>query len=145
MSAVTPSEIKLHKVSRMLELTYPDGSVHQLTAEFLRVHSPSAEVQGHGPGQEVLQVGKQDVEITGIEPVGSYAVKLVYSDGHDTGLYSWDYLHAIGRDQEKLWQDYLRRLEAAGHSRAQPQVVRSSGPAPAQGAPVAGKNTWKQL
>lgn len=138
MSAVTPTEIKLHKVSRLLELTYDNGAVHKLSAEFLRVHSPSAEVKGHGPGQEVLQIGKQDVQIEGIEPVGSYAVKLVFSDGHDTGLFSWDYLYEIGRDHDRLWLDYLRRLREAGHTREPLQIARTPGAA----APKPG---WKQL
>lgn len=141
MSAVTPSEIKLHKVSRMLELTYADGIVHRLSAEFLRVHSPSAEVKGHGPGQEVLQVGKQDVEIVAVEPVGVYAVKLVFSDGHDTGLYTWDYLHEIGREQDKLWNEYLRRMKAAGQARAPSGGVKG----PTVTAPAAHPSGWKKL
>ncbi|MBM3394394.1 MAG: DUF971 domain-containing protein [Betaproteobacteria bacterium] len=143
MSTVTSSEIKLHKISRVLELTFTDGAVYKLSAEFLRVYSPSAEVRGHGPGQEVLQIGKQNVEITGIEPVGSYAIKLVFSDGHDTGLYSWDYLYEIGRDHDKLWRDYLARLEQAGETRQPPTPVRSSGSA--EVAPPAKKPGWKQL
>lgn len=145
MSTVTPTEIKLHKVSRLLEISYDDGTVHRLTAEFLRVHSPSAEVKGHGPGQEVLQVGKQDVEIAGIEPVGAYAVKLVFSDGHDTGLYSWDYLREIGRDQERLWQDYLRRLREAGHSREIPGAASVAGEPRSAAQPGGRKPGWKQL
>ncbi|MFN0316147.1 MAG: gamma-butyrobetaine hydroxylase-like domain-containing protein [Burkholderiales bacterium] len=121
-----PTEIKLHKVSRMLELTFSDGEVFKLPAEFLRVYSPSAEVRGHGPGQEVLQLGKQNVEISNVEPVGSYAVKLVFSDGHDTGLYSWDYLHEIGREQDKLWKQYLKRLKEAGIQR-EPEAMPVSG------------------
>ena len=112
-----PTEITLHTKSRMLELTFDDGGHYQLPAEFLRVWSPSAEVRGHGPGQEVLQVGKRDVEIKDIEPVGAYAVKLVFSDGHDTGLYSWDYLYDLGETQESSWKSYLARLEQAGASR----------------------------
>jgi DUF971 family protein len=112
-----PSEIKLNKASRTLELGYEDGTRFEFTHEFLRVHSPSAEVQGHGPGQEVLQVGKKNVEITGVEPVGHYAVKLVFSDGHDSGLYSWDYFLHLGKNRDALWQDYLRRMEEAGASR----------------------------
>ena len=125
-----PTEIKLYKVSRMLELTFSDGQVFKLPAEFLRVYSPSAEVRGHGPGQEVLQLGKQDVEISNVEAVGSYAVKLVFSDGHDTGLYSWDYLYEIGREQDRLWQQYLKRLKEAGVQRepvAQPGAGIKSG------------------
>lgn len=112
-----PTEIKLHRQSRELEMAFDDGSVFRLPCEFLRVYSPSAEVRGHGPGQEVLQVGKKDVEITGIEPVGSYAVQLIFSDGHDSGLYSWDYLYNLGRHQEAMWQRYLERMAAAGASR----------------------------
>ncbi|WP_018139842.1 MULTISPECIES: gamma-butyrobetaine hydroxylase-like domain-containing protein [unclassified Thioalkalivibrio] len=112
-----PTDIQLHQKSRILELTYSDGSHFELPCEFLRVYSPSAEVRGHGPGQEVLQVDKEDVNITGIEPVGNYAVKLEFSDGHDTGIYDWDYLHKLGTEQESLWQDYLDRLKEAGHER----------------------------
>ena len=113
----TPTEIKLHQKSRALEITYADGKTFTLPCEFLRVHSPSAEVRGHGPGQEVLQAGKREVNISRIEPVGTYAVQLYFSDGHDTGIYSWDYLHDLGLRQDKLWRDYLARLEAAGASR----------------------------
>jgi DUF971 family protein len=112
-----PTEIKLHQKSRLLEVAFDDGQRFSLPCEYLRVFSPSAEVRGHGPGQEVLQVGKRDVAITAIEPVGSYAVKLVFSDGHDTGLYSWDYLHELGEKQESSWKSYLARLEQAGASR----------------------------
>lgn len=112
-----PTEIKLHQKSRLLEIAYDDGSRFSLPCEYLRVFSPSAEVRGHGPGQEVLQVGKRLVEIKEIEPVGNYAVKLVFSDGHDTGLYSWEYLHELGEKQETSWKSYLARLEAAGASR----------------------------
>lgn len=112
-----PTEIKLHQKSRLLEIAFDDGSRFTLPCEYLRVFSPSAEVRGHGPGQEVLQVGKRDVEIKEIEPVGNYAVKLVFSDGHDTGLYSWEYLHELGEKQESSWKSYLARLEAAGASR----------------------------
>jgi DUF971 family protein len=112
-----PTEIKLHQKSRLLEIAFDDGKRFTLPCEYLRVFSPSAEVRGHGPGQEVLQVGKRDVEIKDIEPVGSYAVKLVFSDGHDTGLYSWEYLYELGEKQESSWKSYLARLEAAGASR----------------------------
>lgn len=114
---VRPTDIVLHQASRILEISFDDGSRFRLPCEFLRVYSPSAEVRGHGPGQETLQAGKKDVNITAIEPVGAYAVKLVFSDGHDTGLYSWDYLHELGRDQDALWKQYLERLSAAGASR----------------------------
>ena len=112
-----PSEIKLHQKSRMLEIVFSDGKHFELPCEFLRVYSPSAEVRGHGAGQEVLQVGKKDVEITDIQPVGSYAVQLVFSDGHDSGLYSWDYLYDLGVRQEKLWEQYLARMDEAGAKR----------------------------
>jgi DUF971 family protein len=112
-----PVEIILHQQSKVLEIVFDDGLHAQLPCEFLRVYSPSAEVRGHGPGQEVLQAGKRDVSITAVEPVGSYAVKLVFTDGHDTGLYSWEYLHELGRERDALWQRYLKRLEAAGASR----------------------------
>lgn len=112
-----PTDIRLHQASRLLEVTFDDGARYSLPCEFLRVYSPSAEVRGHGPGQEVLQTGKEDVNIVGIEPVGLYAVKLIFSDEHDTGLYSWDYLHEIGAQQQALWQRYLERLAAAGISR----------------------------
>jgi DUF971 family protein len=122
-----PREIKLHQASRVLEVTFADGQAFRLPCEFLRVHSPSAEVRGHGPGQEVLQVGKKDVGIDAIEPVGTYAVKLVFSDGHDTGLYTWEYLYELGKDQERLWQAYLERLRQAGASRDGVVPVRASG------------------
>lgn len=112
-----PTEIKLHQKSRLLEVAFDDGKRFSLSCEYLRVFSPSAEVRGHGPGQEVLQVGKRDVEIKDIEPVGQYAVKLVFSDGHDTGLYSWEYLYELGETQESSWKSYLARLEQAGASR----------------------------
>jgi DUF971 family protein len=112
-----PTDIRLHQASRRLEIVFDDGNRFILPCEFLRVHSPSAEVRGHGPGQEVLQTGKEDVNIVGIEPVGLYAVKLTFSDGHDTGLYSWDYLYDIGMHQDELWQAYLGRLAVAGIAR----------------------------
>jgi DUF971 family protein len=112
-----PTEIKLHQKSRMLEIAFSDGQRFELPCEFLRVYSPSAEVRGHGPGQEVLQVGKKNIEITDVQPVGSYAVQLVFSDGHDSGLYSWDYLHDLGVNQEVLWEQYLNRMNESGASR----------------------------
>jgi len=115
--APRPTGISLHTRSRELELQYPDGRSFHLSCEFLRVHSPSAEVRGHGPGQEVLQVGKMNVQITAINPVGNYALQLVFDDGHDSGIYSWDYLHHLCIEQERLWQDYLQRLEKTGASR----------------------------
>jgi DUF971 family protein len=112
-----PTEIKLHQKSRLLEIAYGDGSTFSLPCEFLRVYSPSAEVRGHGPGQEVLQVGKKDIEITRVEPVGSYAIQLTFSDGHDTGIYSWDLLYDYGRRQKEMWDHYLRRMAEVGASR----------------------------
>ena len=113
-----PVEIKLHQKSRVLELTFDDDFNCNLTCEYLRVMSPSAEVQGHGPGQEVLQKHKEDVGITEITAAGNYAVKIHFDDGHNTGLYTWDYLHALGKQYDKNWQDYLDKLQAAGVSRA---------------------------
>jgi len=112
-----PTEIKLHQKSRVLEIAFSDGSGFRLPYEYLRVYSPSAEVRGHGPGQEVLQTGKREVEIRGLEPVGSYAVQPDFSDGHSTGIYSWDYLYELGQNQDRLWREYLDRLSAAGASR----------------------------
>jgi DUF971 family protein len=112
-----PTEITLHKKSRLLELKFEDGSQYQLPAEYLRVYSPSAEVRGHGPGQETLQTGKRNVELTELEAVGNYAVQPTFSDGHNTGIYSWDLLYDLGVNQESLWADYLARLETAGASR----------------------------
>lgn len=109
-----PTDIRLHQASRLLEISFDDGKRAQLGCEFLRVYSPSAEVRGHGRGQETLQTGKEDVNITAIEPVGNYAVRLVFTDGHNTGLYSWDYLHELVCDHEALWQEYLTRLQQAG-------------------------------
>lgn len=112
-----PTDIILHQQSQILELAFDDGKRFKLSSEYLRVLSPSAEVRGHGPGQEVLQTGKKGVRIQAVEPVGNYAVKLVFSDGHDTGLYAWDYLYMLGSDHDALWQGYLDRLEKAGASR----------------------------
>ncbi|MDO9051005.1 MAG: DUF971 domain-containing protein [Methylotenera sp.] len=122
MSGLTPNsprpiDIKLHQSSRLLEIKFDNGTECMLSCEFLRVYSPSAEVRGHGVGQEVLQVGKEDVNITAIQPVGNYAVKLVFSDDHDTGLYSWDYLYELARDYESLWLEYLGKLSVAGIKR----------------------------
>jgi len=113
----TPTEIRLRNQSMLLAVTFDDGSTFELPFEYLRVFSPSAEVRGHGPGQEVLQTGKELVRVVGIEPVGRYAIKLIFDDGHDTGLYSWSYLHELGRDQERRWRAYLDRLREAGYSR----------------------------
>jgi len=112
-----PSNIKLHQKSRLLEITFDDNTECMLSCEFLRVYSPSAEVRGHGIGQEVLQTGKEDVNILAIEPVGQYAIKLIFSDGHDTGLYSWDYLYDLARNYEGLWLEYIGKLDAAGVKR----------------------------
>ena len=112
-----PTEIKLHQQSHVLEIAFSDGRRFRLPYEFLRVHSPSAEVRGHGPGQEVLQTGKHDVTITSVEPVGHYALRPAFSDGHDTGIYSWDYLYDLGERQDELWRRYLERLAKAGASR----------------------------
>ena len=112
-----PTGINLRKQSRTLELQYPDGESYSLTCEYLRVYSPSAEVVGHGPGQEVLQVGKINVGISNIKPVGNYALQLVFDDGHDTGLYAWDYLYDLCVNQDALWQQYLDRVTEAGATR----------------------------
>jgi len=118
----TPTEIVLHQKSRVLEIEFSDGRRFRLPCEFLRVHSPSAEVRGHGPGQEVLQAGKSNVSIVRLEPVGNYAVQIVFSDGHNTGIYSWDLLYDYGLKQQTMWALYLERLQKAGMS-------RESGPA----------------
>lgn len=109
-----PVNINLHQQSRVLEIEFDDGKQFKYTTEFLRVHSPSAEVQGHGPGEDKLQVGKEDVNITAIEPVGHYAIKLVFDDNHDSGLYSWQYLYDLGVNYDAKWQNYLERLKAEG-------------------------------
>lgn len=123
-----PTEIKLHQKSRLMELVFSDGSRFELSYELLRVYSPSAEVRGHGPGQEVLQVGKGEVDISVLEPVGNYAVQPTFSDGHSTGIYSWDYLFWLGSNRDALWREYLERLEGAGAS-------REPGPAPFEQRP----------
>ena len=114
----TPLEITLNQKSRLLEIFFDDGSRFALPCEYLRVYSPSAEVRGHGPGQEVLQVGKEGVNITAIEPVGKYAVVLRFDDGHHTGIYSWETLYELGRNLPSNWRTYLQRLQDAGHKRA---------------------------
>lgn len=113
----TPIDIRLHQASRLLEIKFDNNTECMLSCEFLRVYSPSAEVRGHGAGQEVLQVGKESVNIAAIEPIGNYAVKLVFTDGHDTGLYSWDYLYYLAENYEAMWQDYIAKLEMADHKR----------------------------
>jgi DUF971 family protein len=116
-NTLIPSDVKLHQTSRILELVFPNGRHFRLPYEFLRVSSPSAEVRGHGPGQETLQTGKRDVTITDVEPVGHYALRPTFSDGHSTGIYSWEYLYDLGERQDELWRDYLARLAAAHASR----------------------------
>mgnify|MGYP003593274791 FL=1 len=125
-NSLIPRSITVHGQSRVLEVAFSDGAAFRLPFELLRVYSPSAEVMGHAPGQEVLQTGKRNVDITGIEPVGNYAVKLQFSDGHDSGIFSWDYLYALGVHQEARWADYLRRLEAAGADRDTPMPGRKA-------------------
>ena len=117
MEHPVPSDIRLHKKSAVLELVYGESGNYQLSAEFLRVHSPSAEVRGHGKGQEVLQTGKRQVKLLNLQPVGNYAVKLLFDDGHDSEIYSWDYLHELGKNQQQLWNTYLGKLEQAGANR----------------------------
>ena len=129
----TPTEIKLHQKSRLMEIAFSDGRSFSLPFEFLRVLSPSAEVRGHGPGQEVLQAGKREVDIVSLDPVGSYAVLPTFSDGHATGIFSWDYLYSLGTDQERLWADYLQKLAAAGRGRDPEQGLTSVIPGPTKG------------
>jgi DUF971 family protein len=116
-SGPVPTEIKLHQKSRLMEVAFDDGKAFRLPYEYLRVYSPSAEVRGHGPGQEVLQVGKREIEIRTLDPVGSYAVQPTFSDGHATGIYSWDYLYHLGENHDRLWAEYLQKLEQAGAGR----------------------------
>jgi DUF971 family protein len=118
----TPSSLTVHGQSRVLEVSFSDGAHFRLPFELMRIYSPSAEVAGHGPGQEVLQTGKRDVEITELEPVGNYAVQPSFSDGHDTGIFSWDYLYFLGAQQEQLWAEYERRLKEAGVDRDAPML-----------------------
>jgi DUF971 family protein len=119
LDSATPSPIAitLHGTSKVLEISFADGRRFELSFELLRVYSPSAEVRGHGPGQEILQVGKREVDVLSLEPVGHYAIKPVFSDGHDSGIFSWAYLYELGAHRDALWQDYLNRLELAGASR----------------------------
>jgi len=126
-----PLELTVHQKSRVLDIAFDDGAVFSLPFELLRVYSPSAEVKGHGPGQEVLQVGKREVGITGVEPVGNYGIKPLFTDGHASGIYTWDYLYKLGNERDALWQDYLKRLHAAGFegdSGREPGVMLSGGP-----------------
>ena len=120
---MAPTDIALHQKSRILELTWPDGVVHKLSCEYLRVHSPSAEVRGHAPGQETLQLGKENVNIKDIEPIGRYAIKIGFDDNHDSGLYSWDLLRELGDNYDKHWQDYLDRCDAQGYKRKEPGQI----------------------
>jgi DUF971 family protein len=126
-SSPQPTAITVHQQSRVLEVGFADGAVFRLPFELMRVYSPSAEVQGHGPGQEVLQTGKREVELLGLEPVGNYAVQPSFSDGHDTGIYSWDYLYFLGSQQDALWRQYEQRLAAAGMNRDAPMAAAAAG------------------
>jgi len=121
MSKHIPTNLCLHQKSHRLEITFENGETFTMPCEYLRVYSPSAAVRGHGPGQEVLQVDKEGVNIIAIEPVGNYAVKIYYDDGHNSGIYDWDLLYTLGKHQDELWQDYLRKLKEAGHSHSQLQ------------------------
>ena len=123
-TAPTPLSVTLHQGSRVLEIGYADGQTFRLPFELLRVYSPSSEVQGHGPGQEVLQTGKRDVALVNLEPVGNYAVKPTFSDGHDSGIFSWDYLYELGQQQDALWTQYTERLAAAGADRDAPMAPK---------------------
>ncbi|MBT9494529.1 MAG: DUF971 domain-containing protein [Paucibacter sp.] len=125
----TPTEITVHQQSRVLEVAFSDGARFRIPFELMRVYSPSAEVKGHGAGQETLQTGKREVLITGLEPVGHYAVQPQFSDGHNTGLYSWDYLYELGANEARMWQDYEARLAAAGADRDQPMAAKVVGSA----------------
>ena len=122
----TPQDLTVHNQSKVLEISFSDGNTFRIPFELMRVYSPSAEVQGHGPGQEVLQTGKREVGVVELEPIGNYAVKPVFSDGHDTGIFSWDYLYHLGADQDQLWAEYNRRLQAAGANRDAQMVVASA-------------------
>ena len=123
MSDTQLNEIHLHQTSRVLELVFDDGKKFNLSCEYLRVYSPSAEVAGHGPGQEVLQVGKEDINISALEPVGNYAVKIIFDDGHSTGIYTWDYLYDLGANYDLKWRSYLQRLEDAGFDRKENRLA----------------------
>ena len=122
--APTPQSITVHSQSRVLEVTFSDGAGFRIPFELMRVYSPSAEVKGHGVGQEVLQTGKREVVVTGLAPVGNYAVQPTFSDGHESGIFSWDYLYFLGSQQDKLWADYEARLQAAGVGRDSPMPVK---------------------
>jgi DUF971 family protein len=122
-----PTDLTVHQASRTLEIAFDDGTRFRIPFELMRINSPSAEVQGHGPGQEVLQTGKREVEIVTLEPVGNYAVQPTFSDGHSTGIFSWDYLHFLGSQQDELWRRYEERLKAAGVDRDAPMPTASGG------------------
>ena len=122
----TPQALTVHSQSRVLEISFSDGAAFRIPFELMRIYSPSAEVQGHGPGQEVLQTGKRLVEIAGLEPVGNYAVQPAFSDGHDTGIFSWDYLYFLGSQQDALWKEYAQRLSTAGRDRDAPMPIPES-------------------
>ena len=122
-----PTDITVHQQSRVLEIAFSDGARFRIPFELMRVYSPSAEVQGHGPGQEVLQTGKREVLIEAVEPVGHYALKPTFSDGHDSGLFTWDYLYRLGQEQAQLWADYEARLAAAGKGRDDAMPVKAGG------------------
>ena len=119
----TPTALTVHSQSRILEIAFSDGAQFRIPFELMRIYSPSAEVQGHGPGQEILQTGKREVGVVALEPIGNYAVKPVFSDGHESGLFTWDYLYHLGADESRLWDDYQRRLDAAGVARDALMVV----------------------
>jgi len=125
-STPTPESITVHAQSRVLEMGFSDGAIFRIPFELMRVYSPSAEVQGHGPGQETLQTGKRNVEIVALEPVGNYAVQPTFSDGHDSGIFSWDYLYFLGAKQDELWADYNARLQAAGVDRDAPMPEKAA-------------------
>lgn len=123
----TPTALTVHSQSRVLEIAFSDGAEFRIPFELMRIYSPSAEVQGHGPGQEILQTGKREVNVVELEPIGNYAVKPVFSDGHESGIFSWDYLYHLGAEQDRLWDDYQRRLQAAGMERDAPMPQAGGG------------------
>ena len=123
--APTPQDLTVHSASKVLEVSFSDGAHFRIPFELMRVYSPSAEVQGHGPGQEVLQTGKRQVELASLEPIGNYAVQPTFSDGHSTGIFSWEYLYFLGSQQDKLWADYTARLEKAGADRDAPMIDKA--------------------
>ncbi len=125
LNKATPQDLTVHSQSRMLEISFSDGANFRIPFELLRVYSPSAEVQGHGPGQETLQTGKRNVDIVGLEPVGNYAVQPTFSDGHDSGIFAWDYLYYLGSEQAQLWADYEQRLKDAGVDRDAPMAAKA--------------------